>query len=193
MKRCPRCCTYKALEEFSCDCHKKDGRQTYCIACWKAKRLVTRKRNGETGRQWRKLNREKARASCRRYYRRHREAQLQRMKRWRSVKPDAAYKAVKSWRSRNKDKTAVYASNRLGRVRGAQGNFTPAQWKDCCQRYGNKCAYCGLERKLTVQHIVPVSRGGSNNIDNIAPACRPCNSRIHTKIVYPPLKAGVSS
>lgn len=40
-----------------------------------------------------------------------------------------------------------------------------------------ECSYCGLNGvKLTIDHIVPISRGGANSLDNIAMACVHCNS-----------------
>jgi hypothetical protein len=43
-------------------------------------------------------------------------------------------------------------------------------------RDGYKCTYCGSKKDLSVDHIVPVSRGGSNENDNLVTACRSCNS-----------------
>jgi hypothetical protein len=40
---------------------------------------------------------------------------------------------------------------------------------------GNVCAYCGAEGVLHWEHIIPVSRGGPDNIDNMVRACVPCN------------------
>ena len=38
------------------------------------------------------------------------------------------------------------------------------------------CVYCGCAENLTVDHILPLSRGGDSEIDNLATACRKCNS-----------------
>ena len=43
------------------------------------------------------------------------------------------------------------------------------------ERDGYACTYCGSERDLAGDHIVPLSRGGSNAFDNLATACRACN------------------
>ncbi|KPM46648.1 HNH endonuclease [Jiulongibacter sediminis] len=45
------------------------------------------------------------------------------------------------------------------------------------KRDGNKCVYCGNSRELTLDHVIPKSRGGKTNWDNLVAACRRCNSR----------------
>jgi 5-methylcytosine-specific restriction endonuclease McrA len=39
------------------------------------------------------------------------------------------------------------------------------------------CQYCGTEAHLTVDHVIPRSRGGQSEWDNIVAACAPCNRR----------------
>ena len=41
---------------------------------------------------------------------------------------------------------------------------------------GKVCTYCRSVRADTIDHIVPLSRGGHNVIQNLVPACRQCNS-----------------
>ena|SRR5882724_2642956 len=42
---------------------------------------------------------------------------------------------------------------------------------------GQPCFYCGSDnRKATVDHLVPQSQGGSNDISNLVPSCRQCNA-----------------
>lgn len=49
------------------------------------------------------------------------------------------------------------------------------------QRDGHACRYCGQGRNLTVDHVLPLSRGGDNAQDNLVTACRSCNSSKHDK------------
>lgn len=44
------------------------------------------------------------------------------------------------------------------------------------EQWGNRCIYCGAtDLPLTLDHVVPRSRGGPDTIDNLVPACLPCN------------------
>jgi 5-methylcytosine-specific restriction endonuclease McrA len=44
-------------------------------------------------------------------------------------------------------------------------------------RDGWTCQYCGCRTQLTVDHVVPRSKGGGSTWDNIVAACAPCNRR----------------
>ena len=51
-------------------------------------------------------------------------------------------------------------------------------WKRKCAR--GTCYYCGcrvLARELTMDHIVPIARGGKTTKGNVAPACKTCNNK----------------
>lgn len=47
------------------------------------------------------------------------------------------------------------------------------------ERDAYRCRYCGGYERLEIDHIVPVSQGGDNNIENLATACKECNRRKH--------------
>lgn len=47
----------------------------------------------------------------------------------------------------------------------------------------NVCCFCGSDKDLTIDHILPLSRNGSNDIKNLQILCRSCNSRKSNKII----------
>jgi 5-methylcytosine-specific restriction endonuclease McrA len=79
-------------------------------------------------------------------------------------------------RQANPYQAQVDNHRQLAKRYGAKGAFTADEWRALCAFYGHNCLRCGLRRPLSVDHIVPMSQGGSNNIDNIQPLCKPCNS-----------------
>lgn len=48
----------------------------------------------------------------------------------------------------------------------------------------NQCIYCGAERRLTVDHMIPLSRGGPDHPDNAVWVCSHCNSSKGDKRLY---------
>jgi len=61
------------------------------------------------------------------------------------------------------------------------GSHTIEEWENKKKDYGYRCYYCGQPRKLAKDHIIPKSSGGSDNIDNIVPSCKSCNSKKHVQ------------
>jgi 5-methylcytosine-specific restriction endonuclease McrA len=45
------------------------------------------------------------------------------------------------------------------------------------KRDGNECVYCGENRDLTLDHVIPKSRGGKTSWANLVAACKSCNGR----------------
>jgi 5-methylcytosine-specific restriction endonuclease McrA len=120
---------------------------------------------------------------------------------WHTVVDKSAYNKRKSEQRRQRYKTDMaFRTHRIqegrhagrirkARLRGAKGSFTRKEWEALCERYHHQCIACGKRRPLTADHIVPVSKGGANTIDNIQPMCMSCNARKMTKTIdYRPLE-----
>ena len=43
------------------------------------------------------------------------------------------------------------------------------------EEWDNKCAYCGSEENLTIDHVIPQSKGGSDFTKNVVCCCHDCN------------------
>lgn len=90
----------------------------------------------------------------------------------------------KNYCNNHPDVIAHLKARRYARESGAVGSHTLDEWNNLKNSYGNKCAYCKEEKQLTKDHIIPLSKGGSDYIENIQPLCRNCNSKKNTKIIY---------
>lgn len=55
----------------------------------------------------------------------------------------------------------------------------PWSKRNVCIRDGYKCGYCGIvdKHKMTIDHVLPKSRGGKNTFKNTVASCKPCNAR----------------
>lgn len=88
--------------------------------------------------------------------------------------------------SRTKEYGSIYKKRHRARKKMAVGSHTLQEWEDLKKKYNYTCLCCGKrepEITLTEDHIVPLSKGGTDYIDNIQPLCQRCNSRKNTKIV----------
>lgn len=74
-----------------------------------------------------------------------------------------------------KDKAFQENNRRRAKVNQAEGSFTKKEWTSLLETYGGKCLSCGSNIKMEADHVIPISRGGSNSIDNIQPLCLKCN------------------
>lgn len=95
----------------------------------------------------------------------------------------------KSYKKANRDKFNFYERKRKFVLRSPNlfGEHTIEEWYALKEKYLNKCLCCGVSEpkvKLTEDHIIPISKGGGNSIDNIQPLCIKCNQSKNDRIIY---------
>jgi 5-methylcytosine-specific restriction endonuclease McrA len=192
-KLCTRCGEWKKRDEFCKNPGGKGGLSTWCKSCKKAydreyqsKRVEERR---EANIKWMKSHKDQIREARRKAYKENPNVFREKTRNWYALHPDEMAKRTRRWRSANPDKGAEYHSNRRAREKGNGGKVTAKEWRDLCERYGNKCLGCGRTGvKLHLDHVVPLVLGGRNVIDNVQPLCKSCNSKKGAKhIDYRPL------
>lgn len=96
----------------------------------------------------------------------------------------------RSWRKNNPEKKKAQDAKRRARKHGApRRDLTAAQWRAIKEHYGQCCVYCGRTmQRLTQDHIIPLSQGGTHTVQNVVPACQSCNSRKQAGPVLRPVQ-----
>jgi 5-methylcytosine-specific restriction endonuclease McrA len=120
---------------------------------------------------------EKRRAYRRAWYVRNREKVIKQVAEYNRSLPEdrkrKRYDQIAAYRKANAVNYRAYAQNR--RTREGE-RLSPAVAAEVLA--GAKvCCYCGKARKLTIDHRLPIARGGTHARDNLVAACGPCNSR----------------
>lgn len=165
-KVCSRCHELKPLSEYGKDRSRKDGLCYECVAC--RNKLANQRRQAnlaayrETEKKWSAANQERVKATQTR------------------------------WLVTHRDDVLVISHKHRAQKAGTGGTYTVQEWKELKARYDNRCLCCYRpegEVVISIDHIVPIDKGGTNYIDNIQPLCLSCNFRKRLKhICYRPDK-----
>lgn len=199
MKRCSQCGEAKDLADYNRRAASPDGLKSECKTCMtkrnRARYASDPKRFLAQSKAWVQAyperNREMKRLAAARRYRADPATGRENTRRWREAHPDAGaifYEKnkerentrLREWRRANPEKRLAQDIRRRARKNGAPGTATAAQIAARFAMWGNKCWMCGNPAD-TVDHMIPLSRGGSNWPANLRPACRSCNSRKGTR------------
>ena len=135
----------------------------------------------EYKKRWAAENEDRVSASRRRHYERNRDEVIARSEKWAEDNPERVRLAKAD--NRRKRRAAKHAS---------PGGFSAEEFKALCESYDNKCLACGdTEATLEADHVVPLTRGGTDDIGNIQPLCGSCNRKEFVSIIDYRLDASI--
>ena len=193
-KKCSKCGEVK--EKVECfnkhGISKHTGEQIYRANCKECQKLITRAAYYRNHEESKRVAREKMAKHAHKHADKRREYEAAR----RAADPEAARrrdrerykkdpsKKIKSalrWCKNNPERKRSIQERRRARKANAVGDCSHEKWLNRLMYYGGKCVYCGTSDKITMEHRIPLSRGGTNWPSNIVPACHSCNCRKNTK------------
>lgn len=143
---------------------------------WAENPDVMRKRS----RDWQRANPDKVREKGKRYLDKNAQLVAERTRVYRAAnpKPEENMARVKAWRIANPDKYVAQKHMRRARNVGADGSYEPEDIARLLHAQNGTCNGCRTDiwKKYTVDHMAPLSRGGSNWPSNLQLLCKRCNS-----------------
>ncbi len=172
MKTCIKCGLELPLSSF----YNKSGQ---CKEC--AKKYAN---------QWRKANPEKVKkywknANKERWPRQKQDKEyMLKKKQYRKDTSAIRVARAKAWNEANRDKfyKYVYNSSTGKKVKNNGGSSYKILNKEIDRLYSMPCSFCGTTEKITIDHIIPISRSGNHSVGNLQPLCKSCNSSKKTKL-----------
>lgn len=125
-------------------------------------------------------HREQIRTYHRKWSDEHRESVNMRSRMLYKNHPERVKRHKKRWKKNNPIKVLMSGHTRRAKKRKVINDLTEEQWKFVVDSYSGKCVYCGKPAD-SMDHVVPISKGGGHTQENVVPACLSCNSKKNNK------------
>lgn len=181
-KRCSKCGETKALSEFYRDRAASDGLTYRCKPCLRSAaktwRQVHPERQAQNNRQWVSKHRDQRQKQQSAWYLRNQGQQRERVRQWRVANREHYIARHKRYVKRHPEKIKAIQNRRRARLMGNGGRLTEQEWSTIKLSFNNTCLRCGRcepEISLSMDHVIPLSRGGRHEAANIQPLCFDCN------------------
>lgn len=120
------------------------------------------------------------------FKKRNPKRQAQYVRRWEVKNPEKAKEMLRRGVAAFHARNPTHDRRRQHRRRAAMlagGSYTERDLLRLLRRHDGLCAYCTNAAADTIDHVIPLVRGGRNTIGNLLPACRRCNSKKHARLL----------
>lgn len=127
---------------------------------------------------WRQANQDRYKAYHAAYQVANRHRTIARLKKWRRDNPERNKEHGRKWRAENPHLVVIKEQRRRARIKGVGGDLSPDIHARLMDLQRGKCAVCGTPISKGfrhLDHIMPISKGGTNTDDNVQLLCPTCN------------------
>jgi 5-methylcytosine-specific restriction endonuclease McrA len=125
-------------------------------------------------REWRKAHPGHSSAYNREYNKSHKKENRERHRNYAKNNPEKIRQIKADYRKNNPE--AVQKHHMTRRARKAQNGVFEVSKKELHKLMNSPCVACGSTKSITIDHIIPIARGGAHSIGNLQPLCKSCNS-----------------
>jgi 5-methylcytosine-specific restriction endonuclease McrA len=179
-KTCSKCLQTKDLDCFYRTSKGKQSHEGTCIECRNALSRENYYKNRDKRAVqisiWQQNNKDKKRHHEKLWRRNNPEL----ARKWRQNNPEKSRDYTKVFRQKNPEISKVLLHRRRARLASAKNYLiTKTDIRSMLQK---PCIYCGA-KSTHIDHVIPLSRGGSNSVGNLAPACQTCNLSKGPKLI----------
>jgi 5-methylcytosine-specific restriction endonuclease McrA len=195
-KKCAHCKEVKPKTEFTKYKQNKDGLFSYCRKCKSIKAKEDRERNFERiksymkeynknmpegvkekkikrRKEWYEETREQILTRTKEKYEKNKDKILKRSREY-YQKTKEKYKSTRrKWEENNRAKRKLMTAKR--KVLKLKNGLFKISEKEIDRLLSKKCYLCGEKDSEHIDHIIPLSKGGSHSIGNLLGACSACN------------------
>lgn len=178
------------LEFFAVHKNGANGVRSICRLCRAAQAAewyaANRDKSAEYGKRYRLVNRERRKQHAAIYYQENKDRRNEYSRKWAAEHPERILEIGRSSAKRHPEKRKHKLQRRRALKRNADGTHTRADVQAQYDRQHGECYYCHKRVGDTyhADHVVPLSRGGSDWPDNIVIACPTCNQRKREKLPH---------
>ena len=117
------------------------------------------------------------------YYLKNKERINRRSTEWGRKNKDKRRITKKRWALKNKEHINFLTKQRIYRLKGAEGRIVKSDVDNLFETNNGKCYYCNINASKSIDHVIPISRGGTNYLNNLVPVCISCNSKKGAKLL----------
>jgi 5-methylcytosine-specific restriction endonuclease McrA len=194
---CTRCKQDKHSDDFGSDKRMKSGKNIYCRECVRAASVLYREINPdkckESAKKTRIKSREKKNEYTKKRYQENRDSILLDNKERRKNDYEKVLEIERASRAKNKEKQRPFKNERqMRRTRIQKEKSFLILPKELKKLYSQPCLFCNSKENQSIDHVIPLSRGGNHSIGNLITLCRSCNSRKGNKFMVEYMKTSKS-